>query len=253
LQLNDGDRRLRFGTQTSDAVIQRYVGSLDFKKDAIFGIFDLNLMLIGMAHLAYLPEVEGEARAAEFGVSVLPEGRSQGFGAALLQRSAVHSRNTRIETLYVHCLTSNKAMMHLAQKAGMSIEYARGDADAYLKLPPANPSTIIEEAASSLYGDARWEGRSVIVQYVCFGSSTESDLQQVHPRLLQIGWFEVSQFLHQRHAHYPEKTPGGLVHEQWPDFGRAFGEWFTSHGRNMQPSAAVRATESYIRTGACRI
>jgi GNAT superfamily N-acetyltransferase len=96
LQLNDGDRRLRFGTQTSDAVIQRYVGSLDFKKDAIFGIFDLNLMLIGMAHLAHLPEVEGEARAAEFGVSVLPEGRSQGFGTALLQRSAVHSRNTRI-------------------------------------------------------------------------------------------------------------------------------------------------------------
>jgi len=153
LQLNDGDRRLRFGTQTSDAIIQRYVGSLDFNKDALFGIFDLNLMLIGMAHLAYLPELEGEARAAEFGVSVLPAGRAQGFGAALLQRSAVHSRNTRIETLYVHCLTSNKAMMHLAQKAGMSIEYAQGDADAYLKLPPANPSTIVEEAANEQWAD----------------------------------------------------------------------------------------------------
>jgi RimJ/RimL family protein N-acetyltransferase len=153
LRLNDGDRRLRFGTQTSDEIIGRYVGGLDFNKDAIFGIFDLNLKLIGMAHLAYLPEVQGHVRAAEFGVSVLPEGRSQGYGTALLQRSAVHSRNTRIETLYVHCLSNNKAMMHLAQKAGMSVEYAFGDADACLKLLPANPSTFIEEAANEQWAD----------------------------------------------------------------------------------------------------
>jgi RimJ/RimL family protein N-acetyltransferase len=153
LQLNDEDRRLRFGTQTPDEVIARYVRGLDFNKDAIFGIFDLNLKLIGMAHLAYLPELKGQARAAEFGVSVLLKGRSQGFGTALLQRSAVHSRNTRIETLYVHCLTSNKAMMHLAQKAGMSIEYAHGDADAYLRLPPASPATIVEEAANEQWAD----------------------------------------------------------------------------------------------------
>ncbi len=29
--------------------------------------------------------------------------------------------------------------MHLAQKAGMIVEYAYGDADACLKLPPAKP------------------------------------------------------------------------------------------------------------------
>jgi len=153
LQLNDEDRRLRFGTQTPDEVIRHYVEHLDFTKDTIFGIFDLDLNLTGMAHLAYLPEIQGQARAAEFGVSVLPEGRAQGFGTALLQRSAVHSRNTRIETLYVHCLSNNKAMMHLAQKAGMRVEYAYGDADAYLKLPPANSATIVEEAANEQWAD----------------------------------------------------------------------------------------------------
>jgi len=153
LQLNAEDRRLRFGTQTPDEVIRRYVEHLDFNKDTVFGVFDLNLKLIGMAHLAYLPKIEGQVSAAEFGVSVLPVGRSQGFGAALLQRSAVHSRNTRIKNLHVHCLSSNKAMMHLAQKAGMSIEYAHGDADAYLKLPPANPSTIAQEAANEQWAD----------------------------------------------------------------------------------------------------
>ena len=153
LQLNDEDRRLRFGTQTPDEVIRHYVDGLDFNKDAIFGVFDLNLNLVGMAHLAYLPERKGQTRAVEFGVSVLPEGRSQGLGTALLQRSAVHSRNTSVETLYVHCLANNKAMMHLAQKAGMTVEYAYGDADACLKLPPANPATIVEEAANE-----QWAG-----------------------------------------------------------------------------------------------
>ena len=153
LQLNDEDRRLRFGTQTPDEVIRHYVEGLDFNRDVIFGVFNLDLKLVGMAHLAYLPEHKGEARAAEFGVSVLPEGRSQGLGTALLQRSAVHSRNTSIETLYVHCLANNKAMMHLAQKAGMTVEYAYGDADACLKLPPANTATIVEEAANE-----QWAG-----------------------------------------------------------------------------------------------
>jgi hypothetical protein len=37
-----------------------------------------------MAQLAYLPELKGQARAAEFSVSVLPEGRSQSFGTSLL-------------------------------------------------------------------------------------------------------------------------------------------------------------------------
>jgi RimJ/RimL family protein N-acetyltransferase len=160
LQLNDDDRRLRFGPQTPDEVIAHYVEHLDFNKDTVFGIFNNDLRLIGMAHLAYLPETKNQARAAEFGVSVLPEGRAQGLGTALLQRSAVHSRNTRIETLYVHCLASNKAMMHLAQKAGMRVEYAYGDADAYLKLSPASPATIVEEAANEQWADLDYAMKS---------------------------------------------------------------------------------------------
>jgi len=153
LQLNEDDRRLRFGTQTPDEVIERYVEGLDFNQDAIFGIFDSQLNIVGLAHLAYLPVFKSKARAAEFGVSVLPGGRGRGLGTALLSRAAVHSRNTRVETLFVHCLTNNKAMMHLAQKAGMSVEYAYGDADAYLKLLPANSSTIVQEAANEQWAD----------------------------------------------------------------------------------------------------
>lgn len=44
-------------------------------------------------------------------------------------------------------------MMHLTQKAGMSVRYSYGDADAHLKLPPANSSTIVEEAANAQWTD----------------------------------------------------------------------------------------------------
>lgn len=160
LQLNQEDRHLRFGTQTPDEVIVHYVEHLDFNKDTLFGIFNEDLKLVGMAHLAYLPESKDQGKAAEFGVSVLAEGRAQGLGAALLQRSAVHSRNTQIETLFVHCLTSNKAMMHLAQKAGMRVEYTHGDAEAYLKLLPASPATIVEEAANEQWADLDYAMKS---------------------------------------------------------------------------------------------
>lgn len=153
LLLNKEDRHLRFGTQTSDAVIASYVEHLDFNRDAIFASFDTQLKIVGMAHLAYLPKLKDTGQAAEFGVSVLKLGRGRGIGSALLARAAMHARNTNIKTLFVHCLANNKAMMHLATKAGMRVEYAYGDADAYLTLPAAHSGTIIEEAANKQWGD----------------------------------------------------------------------------------------------------
>jgi len=153
LKLNDEDRRMRFGTHTPDEVLKRYVEGINFSKDTVLGVFDTQLNIVGIAHLAYLPAIKGHSTAAEFGVSVLPEGRAQGLGTALLGRAAIHSRNTHIDTLFVHCLANNRAMMHLAQKAGMQVEYAYGDADAYLKLSPANPGTIVEEAANEQWAD----------------------------------------------------------------------------------------------------
>ncbi|WP_231970173.1 hypothetical protein [Polynucleobacter necessarius] len=80
LQLNDEDRPLRFGTHTPDEVIRHYLEGLNFNGDAVFGVFNLDLKLMGMAHLDYLPEHNGEARAAEFGVSVLPRRAWPGLG-----------------------------------------------------------------------------------------------------------------------------------------------------------------------------
>lgn len=78
-------------------------------------------------------------------MSVLESARGHGVGTKLFERAAIRSRNTRVSMLYMHCLSRNATMMHIAKKSGMRIEYAYGEADAYLSLPPADHSTIIAE------------------------------------------------------------------------------------------------------------
>jgi len=144
LALEEDDRLLRFGQVTPDHVIENYVRTLDFGRDTVFGVFDRHLRLVGVGHLAYLP-AEGDKRTAEFGVSVSESVRGQGIGTKLFERAAIRSRNTHVTTLYIHCLSRNKTMMHIAKKAGMKIEYAYGEADAYLTLAPADQNSIISE------------------------------------------------------------------------------------------------------------
>ena len=144
LALDEDDRLLRFGQIVPDRVIENYVANIDFSRDTVFGVFDEQLNLVGVGHLAYLP-AEGDKRTAEFGVSVLESARGKGVGSRLFERAAIRSRNTHVSTLYMHCLSRNSTMMHIAKKSGMKIEYAYGEADAYLSLTPADQSSIIAE------------------------------------------------------------------------------------------------------------
>lgn len=144
LALGEDDRLLRFGQAAPDHVIENYVRSIDFARDTVFGVYDHQLALVGVGHLAYLP-ADGDQRTAEFGVSVLESSRGIGVGSQLFERAAIRSRNTRVTTLYMYCLSRNTTMMHIAKKAGMKIEYAYGSADAYLTLPPADQTSIITE------------------------------------------------------------------------------------------------------------
>ena len=139
LALDVEDRRLRFGVSISNVAVLAYIARIDFEQDAAFGVFDDDLRLLAVAHLA-----RGE-RHAELGVSVLPGHRGRGIGGALLHRAHLHARNWGERALFMHCLTENGAMMHLARKQGMAIGMDGGEADAWLELPPANASTHFVE------------------------------------------------------------------------------------------------------------
>ncbi len=137
LALGAGDRRLRFGSGMNDFAVRSYVKRIDFDNDAVFGVLDDELHLVGAAHLG-----RGEGHA-ELGVSVLPGHRRRGIGGALLGRAHMHARNWGVRALFTHCLTENAAMMHLARKQGMDIVTEAGEGNAWLKLPPADASSYM--------------------------------------------------------------------------------------------------------------
>ena len=141
LALDTSDRYLRFGYAAADDQIRRYVERIAFERDEIFGVFNRRLELIALAHLAYEPSVDAEpARpsAAEFGVSVAVRGRGRGYGARLFDHAVLRARNRGVDTIVIHALTENVAMLKIVRSAGATIERTGVDAEAHLRLPPEN-------------------------------------------------------------------------------------------------------------------
>ena len=139
LALPPEDRRLRFGASLGPEGVASYVGGIDFDRDAVFGVHDDRLAIVGVAHVGFGDD------SAELGLSVLPAHRGRGVGSALFERAAAHARNRFMSTLFMHCLAENAAIMHIAQRFGMHIVTDAGDADAHLQLPPASPASITGE------------------------------------------------------------------------------------------------------------
>jgi len=138
------DLRLRFGAPMGPLALQDYVDGIDFSNDRVFGIFNRELCLVSVAHLA----VDLERDFAELGLSVAHESRRRGHGEALLRRAATHAASLGLHRIYMHCLSENRALMGLARKAGFKIVAARGEADASKQLEETRPESIAMEIVS---------------------------------------------------------------------------------------------------------
>jgi GNAT superfamily N-acetyltransferase len=128
--LEEEDRRLRFGVAVDDLVISRYVDGIDFERDVVFGAPGAAGQWVGVGHLVL------DGKAAELGLSVLPDARGHGLGAAIFRYAVARAARAGYARLYMHCLTRNRAIMSIARSAGMTIESGGGEADAYLVVPP---------------------------------------------------------------------------------------------------------------------
>lgn len=149
LDLAPEDRYLRFGNPVSDEQIVAYVDRIDFERDEVFGIFNRRLELLAMAHLAHMPAAGPEPAAAEFGVSVATRARGRGFGGRLFEHAVLHARNRGVDTMIIHALTENTAMLRIVRSAGATVVRDGGDAEARLKLPPEDFVSHVEQALGS--------------------------------------------------------------------------------------------------------
>jgi GNAT superfamily N-acetyltransferase len=139
IRLDSGDRRLRFGSGTSDAGLREYVGRIDFERDGVFAVQDDELRLLAVVHIAM------GSGPAEMGLSVLPEARGQGLGNALFGRAVTFLRNRGVASVFMHCLTENAAIMHIARKNHMRTARHGTESDARLELAPATAGSFVNE------------------------------------------------------------------------------------------------------------
>ena len=139
LQLDPTDRQLRFGASLNDDAVIHYVDNIDFERDEIYAIADDAQIVLGAVHIA----IAGQE--AELGLSVLASIRGGGIGNALFERAVMRLRNRGVREVLVRCLSENAAIMHLARKHGMNIQFDGSDREARLELPPATSGTYMLE------------------------------------------------------------------------------------------------------------
>jgi RimJ/RimL family protein N-acetyltransferase len=155
LDLSEHDRYLRFGYTATDAHIQRYVETLNFDRDEIYGIFNADLEIIAMAHLALMKE-PGRESSSEFGVSVASYARGRGYGARLFERAVIHARNEKVYQMYIHALSENAPMIRIARKGGAHIERDGSETEAYLRLPKRDLDSRVTEFVADQYAKTNY-------------------------------------------------------------------------------------------------
>ncbi len=142
------DLWLRFGYAVADDALRRYVRNIHFTRDAVFGIFDEAAQLLALGHLGF--DEDKASKTAEFGVSVLPQIRRQGFGLRLLQRAAIHARNRGATQLMMTYMPENDALRQLAHRAGMHLMQDSYEPRAYLSLDPPTAASLMDETFSEM-------------------------------------------------------------------------------------------------------
>jgi GNAT superfamily N-acetyltransferase len=155
LALSEHDRYLRFGYTATDEHVQRYVDGLNFERDEIYGIFNTDLEIIAMAHLALIKD-PGRDFSSEFGVSVAAHARGRGYGARLFERAVIHARNEKVYQMYIHALSENAPMIRIARKGGAKIERDGSETEAYLRLPKRDLDSRVTEFVADQYAKTNY-------------------------------------------------------------------------------------------------
>jgi hypothetical protein len=57
----------------------------------------------------------------------------------------LHARNRHIDTLIIHALSENTAMLRIVRKAGATIARDGGESQAHLRLPPDDLQSHVDE------------------------------------------------------------------------------------------------------------
>jgi RimJ/RimL family protein N-acetyltransferase len=98
---------------------------------------------VGVVHMARISKTK-----MEFGIMVAEQYRGQGIADRLMSEAIVWIRNRGFDTLYLHCVTWNLAMKHLASKHGLIMYEDHGDTEVCTHIPTASMISYAQEAVT---------------------------------------------------------------------------------------------------------
>ena len=136
------DRRLRFGMMCSDEYISNYVNKSFEQESQWFGVDHIDGHLVATCHVAL---VNGEG---ELGCCVDEDFRGEGFAQQMFDRAVTWLRTRGVTHVFMHCLSENGAMKHIARKNDMVLVSEYGETEAAVDVEPATPATYFEEVYS---------------------------------------------------------------------------------------------------------
>jgi GNAT superfamily N-acetyltransferase len=161
IHLQGEDRRLRFGTMCTDEYIENYVTKSFEQESKWFGVDHIDGHLVATCHVAIF---DGEA---ELGCCVDEDYRGEGLAQQMFDRAVTWLRTKGITNVFMHCLTENAAMRHIARKNEMTVVSGYGDTDAEVEVEPATPLTYVKDSYMdrlAMY-DMYWKNNMRVVDF----------------------------------------------------------------------------------------
>jgi RimJ/RimL family protein N-acetyltransferase len=141
-KLDTDTRTTYFGVPQGDYQIEQLVkGIVENPQDHNFLVAEFKGEWIGTIHIAEVSDNE-----VEFGVIVDAAHRGHGIADRMMSEAIIFSRNRGYNSLYMHCLSWNQPIKHLCTKHGMKLKSEHGETETKLELPPADLTTIAQEA-----------------------------------------------------------------------------------------------------------
>lgn len=115
----DNDRRLRFGYDAPDSSVKKYIEDslYNFGVINMWFVVDEGDKIVATCHVSYC----ADTGTAEMGCTVSPDYRNQKIGQELFNRGVTWARMAGAENVFMHCLSENKVIQHIAQKGGMTV------------------------------------------------------------------------------------------------------------------------------------
>jgi GNAT superfamily N-acetyltransferase len=161
--LDDSDRYSRFGYKSTNQNIDQFILSMCYHPDEHeLWYCEIDDVRVGWGHLA-----KNTDDSWELAVSVDSSYRHRGIGNALITEMLSWAKFNRVDEVFMHCITGNKTIQHLAIKNNLKIRHRdSGEITSVIEVPPPTLSEV---------SDQLWKEQSEIISNI---SKLQSKLGQ---------------------------------------------------------------------------